>query len=202
MLLFLFKGCSRGSRLHARSLSSSGISKLPTESRRTHRSSGYCIQETGPCCHQIHLLNKFLELWLPRSYFTSNIFMVIFALHIPFSSVSNFTSSELNPLPSVRVFCPRAYFQVILISPSWPWAPSRLHENFTAVIFQIFVFVVFSCRVWDFRSAFYVSDYAVGSLNSWYIWSLSQQRAEYNFHKYAYYILLDENSPSVRTNTI
>ena len=30
---------------------------------------------------------------------------------------------------------------------------SRVHLNLIVVIFQIFIFVVFSCRVWDFRPA-------------------------------------------------
>ena len=56
-------------------------------------------------------------------------------------SVLNFTNSELTPLTSVRVFVRARDFR-------WPRTYSRLHLNFASiVIFQIFIFVVFSCGV-------------------------------------------------------
>ena len=103
-------------------------------------------------------------------------------------------------------FCPRAWFQVILISQAWPRTCSRVHLIIAVVnFFDRFLLYIFSCRVWDFRPALptcrcfwrfessfftvlaivthrllYVSDYVVGSLNSSFIWSLSLQLVEYN----------------------
>ena len=66
---FLFKGCWRGSRFHAhpRTFSWSGTLALLAESRRTHRESVNCIQETSPCCRQTHLLKEFIQSSLLRS---------------------------------------------------------------------------------------------------------------------------------------
>ena len=52
--------------------------------------------------------------------------------------VLNFKNFEL-----ASQFCPRG----IKISQSWPRMCSSVHLNFAVVIFQIFIFVVFSCRV-------------------------------------------------------
>jgi len=96
-------------------------------------------------------------------------------------------------------FCPRAWFQVILISQSWPRTCSRVHLNFAffdlCCNFFLDVFEILDqpCRCfWSFESSFftvlaivirrllYVPGYVIGSLNSSFIWSLSLQLVEYN----------------------